>query len=386
MKRNKDISKYKTPSGQVRYKFKIYVGKDEETGNSIQARKQGFKSYDDALKSYFEIKDKIAKGTYTGKENKKHKFKKIYEMWLANYELTVKPTTLLNTKACFKNHILPVLGELYVEKISTFRCQKALNKWFNDLPKMYKKVYSLSSKVLDYAVNNDLIVKNPMKRVIKPKMQKDKREFTNFYSKEELNKYLDACKQKKNPRVYLFFRLLAYTGMRKGEALALKWSDIDFENETIRINKTLSLGTHNSLVIGTPKTKASNRTIQVDEQTIYYLQEWRKRQRKELFKLGFNALTDDQLLFSNGNNELMRPWLVQYWNKTIAKDAGLKHITVHGFRHTHASLLFEAGTPMQDVKERLGHSDITTTMNVYTHVTKSEKKKTAEKFARFMEC
>lgn len=247
------------------------------------------------------------------------------------------------------------------------------------------KVYSLSSKVLDYAVNNDLIVKNPMKRVIKPKMQKDKREFTNFYSKEELNKYLDACKQKKNPRVYLFFRLLAYTGMRKGEALALKWSDIDFENETIRINKTLSLGTHNSLVIGTPKTKASNRTIQVDEQTIYYLQEWRKRQRKELFKVGFNALTDDQLLFSNGNNELIRPWLVQYWNKTIAKDAGLKHITVHGFRHTHASLLFEAGTPMQDVKERLGHSDITTTMNVYTHVTKSEKKKTAEKFARFME-
>lgn len=99
----------------------------------------------------------------------------------------------------------------------------------------------------------------------------------------------------------------------------------------------------------------------------------------------FNALSDDQLLFNNKDNGLVRPWLVQSWNRTIAKDTGLKYITVHGFRHTHASLLFEAGTPMQDVKQRLGHSSITTTMNIYTHVTKSEQKKTADNFARFME-
>ena len=115
------------------------------------------------------------------------------------------------------------------------------------------------------------------------------------------------------------------------------------------------------------------------------MKEWRKKQRKELFKIGFNALSNDQLLFSNKNNEPLRPWLVQFWNRSVAKDTGIKYITVHGFRHTHASLLFEAGTPMQDVKERLGHSDINTTMNIYTHVTKSEQKKTADNFARFME-
>ena len=69
MRKNKDIERYKTASGQVRYKFKIYVGKDEETGNSIQARKQGFKSYEDALKSYFEIQDKIKKGILTKTRN-----------------------------------------------------------------------------------------------------------------------------------------------------------------------------------------------------------------------------------------------------------------------------------------------------------------------------
>ena len=89
-------------------------------------------------------------------------------------------------------------------------------------------------------------------------------------------------------------------------------------------------------------------------------------------------MSNDQLLFSNKNNEPLRPWLVQFWNRSVAKDTGIKYITVHGFRHTHASLLFEAGTPMQDVKERLGHSDINTTMNIYTHVTKAEQKKTAD--------
>lgn len=385
MKRNKDITKYKTPSGQVRYKFKVYVGKDEETGNSIQARKQGFKSYDDALKSYFKIKDKIAKGTYTGNENKKHKFSELYKLWLVNYELTVKPNTLHNTKAFFKNHILPDLGNFYIEKLSVFRCQQIVNKWADSLPKTFIILYNFSKKIFDYAISNELIQRNPMKRVILPKIEQQKKSFTNFYSKEELNEFLEACKQKKNPRVYLFFRILAYTGMRKGEALALKWSDVNFVECTININKTLSIGDHNSVIIGTPKTKASYRTIQIDKQTIYYLKEWRKEQRKRLFKLGFNALSDDQLLFNNKDNGLVRPWLVQSWNRTIAKDAGLKYITVHGFRHTHASLLFEAGTPMEDVKDRLGHSSITTTLNVYTHVTSSQRKKTADNFAHFME-
>lgn len=385
MKQNKDITRYKTQNGKKRYRFKVYVGKDEETGNSIQARKQGFKSYDDALKSYFEIKDKVAKGTYTGNENKKHKFSELYEMWLENYKNTVKVSTLSNTKLFFRLHILPELGNLYIEKITTFKCQKIVNKWFKELPKTYKVYTNLASNIFKFAVNNDLIAKNPMKSVIKPKLQVEKKPFTNFYSKNELNIFLKEAKECKGLKVYMLFRLLACTGMRRGEALALKWSDIDFSNQTIKINKTVTTAEHAALIIGTPKTKASYRTIAIDRQTIKYLSGWRKEQRKQLFQLGFNALSDDQLIFSNGDNTLIRQATVRKWDQSISKHAGLKYITVHGFRHTHASLLFEAGTPMQDVKERLGHSSITTTMNIYTHVTKSAKKKTADNFAQFME-
>lgn len=180
MKQNKDITRYKTQNGKKRYRFKVYVGKDEETGNSIQARKQGFKSYDDALKSYFEIKDKVAKGTYTGNENKKHKFSELYEMWLENYKNTVKVSTLSNTKLFFRLHILPELGNLYIEKITTFKCQKIVNKWFKELPKTYKVYTNLASNIFKFAVNNDLIAKNPMKSVIKPKLQVEKKPFTNI--------------------------------------------------------------------------------------------------------------------------------------------------------------------------------------------------------------
>lgn len=385
MRKNKDIEKYKTASGQVRYKFKIYVGKDEETGNSIQARKQGFKSYEDALKSYFEIQDKIKKGTFTGNENKKHKFNEVYLLWLENYKNTVKISTLSNTKLFFRVHILPELGNLYVENITTFRCQKIVNKWFNELPKTYKVYMNLASNIFEYAVNNDLIAKNPMKKVIKPKLRAEKKPFTNFYSKRELNIFLNKAKEVKGLKVYMFFRLLAYTGMRKGEALALKWADIDLVDRVIKINKTVTTAEHSRLIVGTPKTKASYRTIAIDDETIKYLSAWRKEQRKKLFQLGLNALSNEQLVFSNNENELLRPATVRKWDKTISKCAGLKYITIHGFRHTHASLLFEAGTPMQDVKERLGHSSITTTMNIYTHVTQSAKKKTADVFAQFMQ-
>ena len=271
MRKNKDIEKYKTASGQVRYKFKIYVGKDEETGNSIQARKQGFKSYEDALKSYFEIQDKIKKGTFTGNENKKHKFNEIYLSWLENYKNTVKISTLSNTKLFFRVHILPELGNLYVENITTFRCQKIVNKWFNELPKTYKVYMNLASNIFEYAVNNDLITKNPMKKVIKPKLRAEKKPFTNFYSKKELNIFLNKAKEVKGLKVYMFFRLLAYTGIRKGEALALKWADIDLVDRVIKINKTVTTAEHSKLIVGTPKTKASYRTIAIDDETIKYL-------------------------------------------------------------------------------------------------------------------
>lgn len=104
-----------------------------------------------------------------------------------------------------------------------------------------------------------------------------------------------------------------------------------------------------------------------------------------MFKLGFNFLSQDNFIFPTVNNEITQPSKPTQWNNAICKKYGLRHIKVHGFRHTHASLLFEAGVSMQNVKERLGHANIETTMDIYTHVTKKQKEETANQFASYME-
>lgn len=206
----------------------------------------------------------------------------------------------------------------------------------------------------------------------------------NYFSKDELRIFLDYVKQDLPMKWFVFFRLQAFSGFRKGESLALTWRDINFKDNTIAITKTLARGENNTLIIQTPKTKSSVRTISIDTTTMAILKEWRKKQALDMFKMGFNTNNEKQLVFSTLDNKpINHSNTTNYINKVI-KRYDLKPVTVHGLRHTHCSLLFEAGAPIQVVKERLGHSDIQTTMNIYTHVTQKAKEDTAEKFAKYV--
>lgn len=381
---NNDIKGYTTPSGKKRYKFAIYVEKDETTGQSIQIKKQGFKSQEEALESYLKYQLKVVKGEYVPISKRKLRLSDLYDRWIKLYKTTVQESTFVSTKKIFKNHILKQLGNIYLDKLTVSQCQNAVNIWFKEAPKTFKRFVFYASKLINYGITMELMKRNPMKKVILPKVERDNSKFTNFYSKDELNTFLSDAK-KYNFRYFIFFRLLAYSGMRKGECLALKWSDIDFKNKTININKSLASGENNRLYLSPCKNKSSVRVLDMDSKTMDYLKEWRTKQQREMFKLGMNFLSDDNLIFANTKGTYTVLSKPQRWNDAICKQYGLRHIKVHGFRHTHASLLFDAGVSMKDVKERLGHSDITTTMNIYTHVTKKEAKTTAVNFASYME-
>ncbi|GAA2962842.1 site-specific integrase [Lactobacillus kefiranofaciens subsp. kefirgranum] len=381
---NNDIKEYTTPSGEKRYKFLIYVGRDETTGRTIQIKKQGFRTQDGALESYLKYRLKVVKGEYTPVNKKNLTFKQLFEMWLKSYRATVKESTYATTLRYFNDHILKSLGTILISKLTVLNCQQAVNEWFTKAPRTYKRFVRYVNNVLDYGVDLELIAKNPMRKVIRPKVPKTKKPFTDFYSKDELNVFLRDAKEY-NFRYFIFFRLLAYSGMRKGEALALKWSDINFKDNTISITKSVTQGLNNRLYLSNGKTINSIRMLDMDTQTMEYLKQWRTAQQKQMFKLGFNFLSQDNFIFPTVNNEITQPSKPTQWNNAICKKYGLRHIKVHGFRHTHASLLFEAGVSMQNVKERLGHANIETTMNIYTHVTKKQKEETANQFASYME-
>lgn len=241
--------------------------------------------------------------------------------------------------------------------------------------------------MFDYALRMDIIDSNPFDKVTVPKRIEtiDDSEFENFYTKEELNEFLECVKKDLDLNWYTYFRILAYSGARKSEILALKWSDIDFDTSTLNINKTLTRGLNNKIIMQPTKTVNGRRVIDMDSDSMKLLKQCKMHQAQFMLKLGHNTNSPDQLVFSNTRNNFYSINVPNERMRNVQKRNGLKRITVHGLRHTHCSILFSMGASIKDVQARLGHTDIQTTMNIYAHVTKEEKKDTADKFAKFME-
>lgn len=373
------IIKYTNKDNETLYKFRFYAGLDELTGKQRYIRRQGFKSEKDAKTELLKIEYLVSTNQYF-KSVKSGKFGDVLDEWLALHKETVKASTWQFIELRANKHVRPYFKDMYVDKITLRQCQDFVNKTFKVAPVAYVYSVSIVKNTLDYALRLGMIESNPMLYVIKPKKQANISD--NHYNKDELKKFLDVAKNT-NLKKYALFRLLAYSGMRIGECLALTWHDLDYKNNTIAINKTLAR-TNNGIKIQTPKTKASNRVISLDNETIQVLKMWQLEQRKQLLKVGINAMDSKQLIFSNGKNSFIIVPTVRLAIKQIAKKAGIHSITTHGFRHTHATLLFASGLDIKQVQARLGHSNVQTTLNIYTHAMKEKQDKIGDEFAKYI--
>ncbi|MEY2354358.1 tyrosine-type recombinase/integrase [Lysinibacillus capsici] len=379
------IKPYTKKDGKTYYWFKAYLGTDPFTGEPKYTTRRNLESPKKAKALLNELRYEFNQGKYRKQQNQT--YQDVYDLWVLQYERTVEESTFVKTKGIFKNHILPAIGKYKIDKLNFEICQKAVNKWADHLTN-FRMVKSYASKVLDFAIKRDFIQTNPFSLVeIAHKKKKvqfdedDKQE--NFYTKEQLLQFLHCMKQETNVKAYVLFHLLAFSGMRKGEALALTWKDIDLKKNEIRINKALSRGNNNQLYVKTTKTGIS-RVIKMYPETVSILKEWKKLQQKEYLQLGFNTSHPKQLVFSNEHNEYLQPTKTRKWLEYILNKYDLPKITTHGFRHTHCSLMFEAGATIKEVQDRLGHSDVKTTMNIYAHVSNEAKDNAVNKLESFM--
>ena len=185
----------------------------------------------------------------------------------------------------------------------------------------------------------------------------------------------------KKTRDYTIFRLLSFSGCRIGEILALNWQDVNFITGELDIHKTLTKARFH-YISQTPKTRNSQRIIYLDDATIHYLTDWQKIQLDYLNKHGYQRAN---YIFTNSKNNFTINQAITERYKLYQEEANLKYIGLHGFRHTHASLLFEAGIDYKDIQERLGHVNIKTTMDIYTHLCDSRKQETVKKLSQFVE-
>lgn len=231
---------------------------------------------------------------------------------------------------------------------------------------------------LSKAITWQLIVRNPAsKEFIKPP-RPDKSERLTFTTEETL----DVLDKAKDNRLYVPILLAVTTGLRRGEVLGLKWSDIDMDGKRLSIRRVLEQTRISGIKVKEPKTERSIRNIALPAITVFALRQYKARQIELGLKLG-TQLKDDDFIFDSPLG-LLKPSQLTTAYAAFRKSHGFKHVTFHDLRHTHATHLLEKNIHPKIVSERLGHSTIAITLNTYSHVTPSMQEDAANKVDEFL--
>ncbi|PAD73703.1 site-specific integrase [Paenibacillus campinasensis] len=389
------FQKYTTKDG-VRWMYKYYSTIDPVTGKKKQSTKRGFKSKKEAQLDAAAVELEITNGTFV--KEKSITFAEFAPKWLKIYSSTqhVKVSTVASRQVSL-NRLLKNFKHIMLKDISNEMYQDYLISLKN---KGYSKetiisTHATAKLLFKKAKQMEIIKTNPTLDAIVPAFTQTVDEIENevelpkYFEKNELVHFLQVAKKNGMDKDYPTFLTLAYTGMRVGELCALKWKDIDFEKKTIRITKTYWNKTNDTVkyTLNTPKSKASKRTILIDDELISELKKF-KTMQKEVIIRHRKEYYDEDFVFAKltqfyGYPE--KPKVIGDRLKRLLKLAELNEsLTPHSFRHTHTSLLAEAGVGLTEIMERLGQRNEKITRNVYMHVTKKLKTDAVEKFQKLM--
>lgn len=222
---------------------------------------------------------------------------------------------------------------------------------------------NILSMVFETAVNEGLILDNPVKRAVAPKTSRNKAETLQPNEVQDLIKALEL-----EPKMWRILVLLAlYTGARRGELFALTWDSLDFNDNRIHIDRNLLYRKDEGIYLDTPKTDSSIRWVTIPNDIMELLKEYHQEQMETIETLGSYYVGSGEFIFSRDNGLPLHPDTFTDWLNRFCKRHDLPHIHPHTLRHTSASVLIFSGLDIASVSKRLGHSDITTTLNVYTH-------------------
>ena len=377
-----NITEYKKKDGTIVYRTSLYLGIDSITGKKIKTTisartKKEIKNK--ALQAKFEFeKNGATRTAFTQFEN----YGELMSSWWEVYSPTIKPNSRISIKSQIENYLRPAFGDIKLDKLTPAIIQQQVNKWAKDYNqdnngfKQYAQLHSYNKSILQYGVSLQAIKSNPAKDIIVPKVKKDNAKIKHFTDSElkQFFEYLDSLDQTrfKNLFCVTLYKFLLATGCRINEALALEWSDIDLDNAVVHITKTLNL----RKVPNSPKSKSGIRDIDIDVQTVTMLKQYKRQQIKEAWKIGknetvvFSSLVRKYSDYRTLGNRLKKHFI----------EANVPSIGFHGFRHTHASLLLNAGIPYKELQHRLGHATLSMTMDTYSHLSKDSAKKAVSIF------
>lgn len=289
-----------------------------------------------------------------------------YEEYIKYAEVKLKPQSVYKIKSRFENHILPFFGNMRIKDITPY----IYLKWQAFIGiKHYSYKYKKALHYCNVALFNYLILFHNVKENIPSKVGNFKNLFegmtkAKYWSYAEYKKFIEVA----DDQLYrTLFEFLFFTGCRLGEALALNFNDLN-EN-MISITKTITKENHNGKrIITTPKTKKSIRDIGIDHVLNEEIQKL-----KDYYSMKYGTFCNDLFIF--GGKKPLAPTTISRYKDKYCEISKVKKIRLHDLRHSHTTLLLSNNIPIKDVSERLGHSDITFTLNVYAHMLNDEQKR-----------
>lgn len=366
--------------------YVVSNGVDPITNKPRQIKKRGFRSKQEAELAAMEVELQIKRGDYFQGENMK--FQALYDEWISIYSLSRKESSVRNREQSAK-HLLSVWRDIPISKITKPNYRRYMNSLASNYMYNTREGIHITGKMIfDYAVDMEYLQKNPSENYTVPKIKEyieDKKKEV-FLEKEELFEFLKIVKNDGLEQDYLVFCLLAYSGMRIGEVLTLKWKDIDFERNTISINRTLYNPKNNKRKFKTQSTKStsSERELPIEPDLMNLIKS-HKNEQEEFIKSNERIYKNQGFVVtcSEGYPRTIKLFAARL--QRILKKMDLnKHITPHSFRHTHASLLIEAKADTIVISHRLGHASTKEVELTYGHMTKGIEKEASQKFSELM--
>lgn len=359
----------------------------KEMGKYKETSKGGFKTKKEAQLAAAKIEEKLVNGSNI--QDGKITFNEYLYEWLNVFKKgNVAPRTYMVYEKNIRLHILPVFGELKLKDLTRIKYQKFINNLLEKYSKKTVETINVTMHhALDTAVNElGILEKNPTTKIkLRTTRVSSKNDDIKCYDIDELHQFLTYILNEKGGFKYFsLFMFLSRTGLRIGECLALQWEDIDFEEQKLFINKTLITTKRNEKILfGPPKNRSSKRTISLDSSTISHLRKMKMEQNKNTLKNG-KYYKEYNFVFTHEDNSCMLHPATLKFLQQACKKGNLKYITLHGFRHTHAVHLLQSGANLKYVSERLGHSSIDMTANVYLHITKSIEETAVNQYDEFL--
>ncbi|MBO0456899.1 site-specific integrase [Enterococcus hulanensis] len=347
--RKKHIVAYRS---NVYYKSRRYLGERRKTKKEAELDEVNQKR-DFLTGSYFEETKRSLDNGYED-----------YMLLLAPKRLSYN--SIVYAKNLYNKHIKPEFGFREMVSIKPLEIQRFLTKKENELANStIIKIYSLLNQLYKMMIKWDELKNNPLDGVTKPSPNYREKK---IWTKEESKQFLVAAEECQS---FMAFWLALQFGLRLGEVQGLQWEKIDFENRLLHVEQAYH---EEEKKLGRLKSKASKRSIPISQRQVDFLQTIQKKQ-----------IPKSKLVTSNSEGGFLMKRNIRRAMTSVCKQAGIKKISFHELRHTHATLMLEMNEHPKIVQQRLGHAKVETTLNIYSHVRPQVHRDSAERFSNFFD-